>query len=429
MNYGVITYRKSIRPKSTNWSNIGDPIQSYAAIKLLERMGIKEECLTKINRYDVSDYKGDEVKLLYNGYTAMFNQYMHKFNSLPVPQNIIPVFTSILFHNRVIDEDIIAQLKEYSPIGARDEETYNNLKRLGVESYISGCVTATLPRRTKDPSKKKVFLVDVPESLIKHIPNDILEISEKISHQPFIERLSEEVVLTEEEYERYYNISVEQLLRYRDEATLVVTSRLHAASPCMAMGVPVIVVGNYIDGRFSWLDKYLHLYMPEEFDKIDWYPNAVEYEEDKELLIKMFHSVLTDSNEKKILIDQVHNLYINRKRCLYNNSLVSALKELNLPENTKYAMWGIRADMHNMLNVIKDYFPNWTPMGIIDENSTGSFEGFDICPSKEIEKMDKDIVYFVVPQAAHKYAMDYLDKIGRRYIIVKNGIELNKYGF
>jgi hypothetical protein len=42
----------------------------------------------------------------------------------------------------------------------------------------------------------------------------------------------------------------EALLKmYRETARLVITTRLHAALPCIAMGIPVIFFGSAADGR------------------------------------------------------------------------------------------------------------------------------------------------------------------------------------
>ena len=104
MKFGVLSYKKSVRPNSKNWNNIGDTIQSYATINLYKYMGIEEDDLVKIDRYQAGSYNGDYVILPYNCYNIILNQYKHKFNSLPVSDKIIPVFISFHLHSRDIDE-------------------------------------------------------------------------------------------------------------------------------------------------------------------------------------------------------------------------------------------------------------------------------------------------------------------------------------
>ena len=51
----------------------------------------------------------------------------------------------------------------------------------------------------------------------------------------------------------------EKLLRRYAKAKLVITSRIHAALPCIALGTPVIlVVKNYDSLRYQGLDDFLN---------------------------------------------------------------------------------------------------------------------------------------------------------------------------
>jgi polysaccharide pyruvyl transferase WcaK-like protein len=58
----------------------------------------------------------------------------------------------------------------------------------------------------------------------------------------------------------------EALLERYARARLVITSRLHGALPCLALGTPVIFVHRDLDSpRFSGLLDYLRAYSVEEF--------------------------------------------------------------------------------------------------------------------------------------------------------------------
>ena len=54
----------------------------------------------------------------------------------------------------------------------------------------SGCVTATLPRRINTPKKTKVFLVDIPDSLKKYLPEKIINNCEFCPHIPEFQKTS-----------------------------------------------------------------------------------------------------------------------------------------------------------------------------------------------------------------------------------------------
>lgn len=67
--------------------NIGDDIQTLAAINLLKKKGITEYIF--IDRELLSDYNGDPVTLIMNGW------YMHNINKFPPSDKITPVFISV----------------------------------------------------------------------------------------------------------------------------------------------------------------------------------------------------------------------------------------------------------------------------------------------------------------------------------------------
>lgn len=63
----------------------------------------------------------------------------------------------------------------------------------------------------------------------------------------------------------------EELIKRYSKARLVVTSRLHCALPCVALGTPVIFVPkDKNDIRFKGYNEFLNIYSPEDLQKIDW---------------------------------------------------------------------------------------------------------------------------------------------------------------
>ena len=76
-------------------------------------------------------------------------------------------------------------------------------------------------------------------------------------------------------------ISYADLKALRDTAKLVVTSRLHIASPCLAMGIPVILAKKHFGDRFGFIDCFLPTYTPEKYNDIDWSPSPINFEEEK----------------------------------------------------------------------------------------------------------------------------------------------------
>ncbi len=436
MKYAILTYsHRPMRPGSKNMLNLGDPIQCYAMRYLFGRMGVRDSDLVEISRYHTKDYAGEEVILPFNAFNMIYNQFGHPYGTLPVSPKITPVFISFHLHTRRFEEEIIDNLKAHQPIGCRDEETMINMRRHGLLAYMTGCVTALLPSRSKEPKVPKTFFVDVPNSLMEHIPTALLQNAEFVHHQIPFERSSDSEFMTEEEYHRFYGMGVAQLERYREEATLIVTSRLHAAAPCMAMGIPVILVSDNFDGRFSWLDKYLPLYTPDSFQEIAWNPEAVTYEEEKKRIMDILLCQIKGYEQPGITIPlprseghdrlstDIHwlNHYnTNRHRHIYNKGYLDELAKLPIAGKgvIKYAVWGLIAQTQALINAIEDNFVDWKLEAIIDKAANGCFEGRRVLRPSEIEKLDPDIIYFILPEVAHEDARILLTRLGRRFVLV-----------
>ena len=66
----------------------------------------------------------------------------------------------------------------------------------------------------------------------------------------------------------------------------MITSRLHCAAPCAAMGIPVIFAVTERSSRFAWIETLLPVYTPEQYAHIDWNPKPAAYEPMKKKMEK-----------------------------------------------------------------------------------------------------------------------------------------------
>jgi hypothetical protein len=206
--------------------NVGDDIQSLAAALHLPRVD------TTIDRELIHQWRGEgPVAMIMNGW------FSSNAAAWPPPPSIRPVFVS--FHVTERFKPTIREhagyLKQFEPIGVRDKASCDFLQSIGIKAEVTYCLTLTFPRRPSAPRNGKVYLVDaggiaVPLALRKGAVKLSHTIA-PIGHQatvPYARRL---------------------LDMYRDSASLVITTRLHAALPCIAMGIPVIFFGAPSDGR------------------------------------------------------------------------------------------------------------------------------------------------------------------------------------
>lgn len=257
--------------------NIGDYIQALAAKQYFNKI----DCY--IERERLSEYTGDKVKMIMNGWYMVEPQYW------PPSNQIIPLFISFhinsLAKDKMLQENSIKYLKQHEPIGCRDIDTMNLLKQKGVNAYFSGCLTLTLNQTYKSNKRgNKIYFVDpainiarndklsMIKALVylighfckirrlmkkfrnykqrsgmwlvaaafyktysKSFTDDFLFNAEYIDHES--PEIGQKYKTHEDKFRR-----AEELIKMYSEAACVVTSRIHCALPCLSLETPVIYV-------------------------------------------------------------------------------------------------------------------------------------------------------------------------------------------
>jgi hypothetical protein len=256
MKYGLLTYKETI-----NLFNIGDYIQSLAAKRFLPKID------AYINREEMASYQGESVKLILNGW------FTHNVQNWVPSNKILPLFISFHINSSsapfILNSNGLAYLKKYQPIGCRDHFTVNLLKTTGIEAYYSGCLTTTLDHYAVPDNERTddVYIVDpfysYPDlsTLFNSwkyfvrgiVSGDVFKLGKKHKHMmniftpQFLKNAKYEThLLPADQYsdEEKFNIA-EKLLKKYAKAKLVVTSRIHCALPCLAMGTPVIFINAF----------------------------------------------------------------------------------------------------------------------------------------------------------------------------------------
>lgn len=273
---GLLVYREV-----ANTFNVGDYIQSLAA------QGFVGDNNVFINREEASKYSGDEIKLIMNGW------FTHTKNNDWIPSDkIYPLFIS--FHlnssamNTILNNEGKDYLKKHQPIGCRDQYTAKILNKNGIEAYFSGCLTLTLDRyKINNIERKGIYIVDPlynypsfnylknhPRGVFRYLVNgNIFKLNKIKKHMAGI---FSESLLDQAEYinqvisgkgmthRQKFEIA-DSLLRKYATAKLVITSRIHCALPCLAMGTPVI----YINGFDNFVDTCRFDGILDLFNRID----------------------------------------------------------------------------------------------------------------------------------------------------------------
>lgn len=298
--------------------NLGDDIQSIAALQFLPWVDYF------VDRESIGLYKiPQNTRIIMNGW------FLHRPHNWPPARNLHPLFVS--FHitpsvaARIVNsKSSLKYLKNYSPIGCRDLYTKSLLEKADLPAYFSGCLTLTLGCKIRKPLQRttNVLIVDLDEDAIPYVPEEILKLAifrtnalnanvSRLSanlmkvKEPLKKRLSpklwhhlrinylrniyreiyQEIKIAKSSIVR--SLSPSKPLKGLDKqlfkrlelanerlneiatASLVITSRLHAALPALAFGTPVVFVHrNLSDPRFAGLLRFLNCYDTQAFSKI-----------------------------------------------------------------------------------------------------------------------------------------------------------------
>ena len=385
--------------------NIGDNLQFMVIDYLLQKFMPDKE-VVKLQVSELQKYSGETLILPMNW--SPFDLNYMKEDCIAISDKIIPVFlgTTIVsgtFREEYLNEYNISYLKRYEPIGCRDEYTMNVLHHYGIRAYLNGCLTSIFPKRENECGAQKVFLVDVPREVEQYIPSDIRNNAQiKTQQYYYSKNVTIEEILTSIK-EQYYT--------YAKEAKLIVTSRLHVASPCMAMGIPVIFTKDQIDARFGWLDKYIPLYDKAHYSQIDWRPKPIEYEETKKLIIQNAIKQIASVYEKYSMAHLVDKVYEDREKKKYisfqktiNNfdKAISYLNKYNHEEKFIYSIWGVNNVADNFYEYMNCEYPNAEIKNVIDTYKTMEFHGIPTIKPEDFEWEEEEVIIVLPVKASNE---------------------------
>lgn len=242
--------------------NVGDYIQSLAAKQYLTKVDIF------VDREKLFEYNEFPIKLILNGW------FTHNLSGNWIPsKKIDPLFISFHLNSYaapyLLNAESLRYLKKYEPIGCRDLPTKNRLKEKGIEAYFSGCLTLTLDSYKRPDSERtdNIYLVDPLygyvtkekifvsiRSLIYHIiTGKIFSINRRNHHiKKMIDktllkrviRLKHQLPSKNKNDNDRFEIATEMLYKYAT-AKFVITSRIHCALPCLALGTPVVFINAF----------------------------------------------------------------------------------------------------------------------------------------------------------------------------------------
>lgn len=222
-------------------TNLGDEIQTIAAVLALKKLGY--ELGEIVDRKTINNKQN--INLLVNGYFDI-----EELANL-VKNRVNPIFSNIHINgnHKKIDPKLFLEYKKYQPIGCRDRWTKKIFDKYGVSSFFNYCMTLTLDKRDENIKGDTVFIVDLDK---------LVPLSEDIKKAKIVRLTHNSVNIYSHKAKMV--LAEELLERYKNEAKLVITSRLHCALPCIAMGIPVIVFADKNDKRMQLVNEFIPIH-------------------------------------------------------------------------------------------------------------------------------------------------------------------------
>lgn len=309
MKYGLIVFK--------NTKNIGDDIQSYAVKRFLPKVDYYIE-REELNEF-ISD-NNEPVKAIISGW---FN---HSKLSFPPSPFIEPYFISAHFTDELksrkpiyFTEYFMSYLRKYEPIGLRDDLVKEYLDQNNISNYFSGCATLTIEKFKNINKTDNICLVDLDYFTTENIKNKFDNVITKTHNV--------DENYTTLSYEKRFEY-VENLLKTYQSSKCVITTRLHCALPCLALGVPVILVYRESDkdvyNRLSKYTDFLNYVSDENFR--DNYENIINNIQPNKNDYQIYSKKITHNIEKFVFSPNENSNELNSK--LYENYFVKQKKNM-----------------------------------------------------------------------------------------------------
>lgn len=387
MKYGIIKYERGISPNCLSGNmqsiNIGDYIQLNITKLIYDKMNIENEYIVSIEYKDLFSWDGETLIVPLN--LILINPYYGE-KDLVFSKNIIPVFLGIHLWNDELSKNEQSFFSKFQPIGCRDIFTKSIFEKYNINAYLAGCNTLMYEPIERTKEMQKIFFVDIPKNAMSYIPQFIRENAEELTHEYFLQLEESSESIAKLQYERYMK-----------EAKLVITSRLHAAVPCLAMGIPVILIREKIGESFEWVERFIPVYLPNNYSKIDWNPVPL----DLRIIREKLFSIAISKIEETVKIQELQEYWGERyflhkegtQTSLILEKFISFIHHHWTKENSiNYIIWAVTPLAKEIYNYIETNYYNAKLVAVIDEFREVKFLGLESSKKNILKKINNEYV-------------------------------------
>lgn len=255
VKYGILDFDRRVTRLSGK-ANSGDEIQTFAGLQFLPYL---------------SDYVDRENGLPTSDVNMFCNAWWGTKVAFPGHTNANLTFTSV--HMSAGFLSVAERNKEYfqdyaskvGPIGARDFPTLHFLRKISIPAYFSNCMTQMIQTYNEEGAPKSdIVVVDTdPSVLPKYIRDTAIYFGANVPEVMYIPGDSHASRMNRLEYAHHL------MYIYTTKTKVLITSRIHAALPASAQGVPVIFVESEElpgggGGRHIGISELFHTYRPKD---------------------------------------------------------------------------------------------------------------------------------------------------------------------
>lgn len=241
-------------------NNIGDILQGMAAAQFLSQdsVAVDREKLYMMSK---------EIP----GFLLATGWFMHDYTLFPPPPNITPFYISVHVANSnfLRHAHIREHFRMHGPVGCRDKKTLYLFLGWGIPAYYSGCLTITIPNKTPihNDQDGAFLIVDnidhpVPDAVLEKIESMLQRKLLRVSHDPT------DISLPFEDYVLSGTARMQSLLNQYCDASMVITTKIHCALPCLGMGANVVLIHpNPSDPRLQTVRQFMQIISYDELLK------------------------------------------------------------------------------------------------------------------------------------------------------------------
>jgi len=344
---------------------------------------------------------------------------------------IMPVFLGVAFSDMFAAYDFSHWLDDTQglPILCRDQNSANYLSKLGYNGVFWGCSSLLIKKRKKEPENGKIYTCDLDSvsSITNYIPESIKKEMIELEGQQLPGDLLKTLTWEERACVQYEKMK-ERLQVLQDTARLVITSRIHLALPCIAMGIPVIKVSGQREQRLQLIDAFIKSYRASEFGEIDWNPSAPDIEDAKQQMLDIACSVVKSAYDRVLENAKIkYHSSVLQRNCFkkltkhystpayrgysypMNNASFSDFKRQQFfkhltgkyPQDTDLVFYGAGINGMHLLHCLKNLIDACKSFAFVDSDSEkhGSvIGGYPIKSPNCLKEYNKDnLTVFVTP--------------------------------